>query len=104
VGVELQAHLVERARQTAAELALGSAVDFVHADAGDGAPDGTVFFIYASFNGELLQRVLDRLQERARTRRIILCAVDFEVAAPWLTPRRPSRGELTIYDAQAPAC
>lgn len=100
VGVELQPHLVARARASAAELGL-DAVELVAGDAASGdVPEGTVFFVYASFNGATLARVLARLERVAARRRIVLCAVDFEVHdRPWLRARRASSPELVFYDA-----
>lgn len=120
VGVELQPHLVQIAVQAAASLSL-RAVDFRCADATRSPlPDGTVYFIYASFGRSALAQVLAQLkmqaqlQEQAQRqaqadrrdvagpRRITLCAVDFEIPQadyPWLRPRPSQRPELVFYDA-----
>lgn len=100
LGVEVQEQLVERANQLVADLELSHAVCSVQGDASEQCPDGTVFFIYSSFNGQVLQRVLGRLQEQARERRIVLCAVDFDLSSEWLEPRLPASGELIVYDAE----
>jgi SAM-dependent methyltransferase len=100
VGIELQAGLVERARARCAALGL-AAVSFVHGDAAEIALDGSVFFLYAPCNGELLARVLRRIEDVARCRRIVVCAVGFEPDTPWLHPRPASQSSLTLYDARA---
>ena len=104
IGVELQPALVDRARATAAELALRD-VAFQLGDAGaTEVADGTVFFIYASFSQPVLRRVLAWLAPIASRRSIVLCAVGFDVVgAPWLTPRASSTPELVLYDPSAPA-
>jgi SAM-dependent methyltransferase len=98
IGVELQSHLCAEARHAASQLGLD--VTFLVADAAEVAPEGDVFFIYSSFNGAALTRVLARLQAIAARRRIVLCAVDFEVNVPWLAPRRSRRPELVFYDSK----
>ena len=98
-GVEIQEPLVRSARARCAELAL-AAVSFVHANAADAELDGSVFFLYAPFNGEMLARVLRRLEEVARRRPIVLCAVGLEFHdVPWLQPRKTSSVSLTLYDS-----
>jgi hypothetical protein len=97
--VEIQEPLVRRARALCAELALTD-VTFVHADAAESALDGTVFFLYAPFNGPMLARVLARIEEVARRRRFVVCAVGLELReVPWLVARRTSSVSLTLYDA-----
>ncbi len=100
-GVEIQEHLVRSGTARCNELDLP--VSFVHADAAGTELDGSVFFLYAPFNGEMLTRVLRRLEEVARRRPIVLCAVDLELPAlPWLRPRRTSRIALTLYASCVP--
>lgn len=99
VGVELQPHLVGHARAAAARLGL-DAVRFDVADAAAGeVPEGSVYFIYASFNGAALARVLGALERIAARRPIVLCAVGFEVREPWLRERRSASAELVFYDS-----
>lgn len=101
-GVEIQEPLVRSARARCAELALAD-VSFVHGNAADTALDGSVFFLYAPFNGAMLARVLRRLEEVARRRPIVLCAVGLELPdVPWLLPRRSSNVALTLYDSHVP--
>lgn len=100
-GVEIQEHLVRSGRARCDELDLP--VSFVRADAAGTELDGSVFFLYAPFNGEMLTRVLGRLEEVARRRPIVLCAVDLELPAlPWLRRRKASRVALTLHDSCVP--
>jgi hypothetical protein len=102
-GIEIQQPLVQRARTLCAELAL-DAVSFVHGNAADVALDGSVFFLYAPCNGEMLTRVVRRLEELARRRAIVVCAVGVELRdAPWLTARTSSCASLALYDSQVRA-
>lgn len=95
IGVELQPHLVAQARRCAERVG-ARGVRFIEGDAtAVDVAEGTVFFIYSSFNGPALERVL------ARLRRGVLCAVDFEV--PGLKPRASSTPELVFYDLTASA-
>lgn len=92
IGVELQPQLVAMARARAS-----AKVTFLEGDAAELLPvEGTVFFIYASFNGAKLEQVLERL--RALPHAFVLCAVDFEVHVPWLTERKTSDVSLKIYE------
>lgn len=102
-GIELQEHLVRGARERCAALALDRDVSFLHADALHAPLDGSIFFLYAPFNGDMLRRVLHRLEEVARRRRIVLCAVDLELpGARWLAPRKTSSLALTLYESFEP--
>ncbi len=98
-GVELQDPLVKSATRQADELGL-TGVSFVHADAAEVPLDGSVFFLYTPFGGEMLNRALSRLEEVARRRPIVVCAVSLELRdVPWLRARKSSRVSLTIYDS-----
>jgi precorrin-6B methylase 2 len=99
-GIEIQPHLVERARAYSAALQL-SRIAFTHADAASIELDGSVFFLYAPCNGELLARVLERLAAVAQRRRIVVAAVGLELDVPWLRARRTSSVALTLYDSPA---
>jgi len=99
-GVEIQAPLVERARRCCAALAV-TGVSFICADAADCELDGSVFFLYAPCNGELLARVVRRIEAVARRRPIVVAAVDLELpGAPWLRARPASRPALMLYDTR----
>ncbi|NVB83278.1 MAG: hypothetical protein HOV81_33205 [Kofleriaceae bacterium] len=97
-GIEIQGHLVEAARARSAEL--GVPVSFVHGSAGDIELDGSIFFLYVPFSGEMLARVVVRLEAVARRRPIVVCAVGFDLDAPWLAPRATSSPSLMIYESR----
>ncbi len=102
-GIEIQPALVDRARAAAARL--GIDVRFTLADARDASlTDGTVFFLYAPFEGPVLAHVLRRLHAVATTMPIVVCAlgVDLERDAAWLSPRPSKAFWLTIYDSVVP--
>jgi SAM-dependent methyltransferase len=101
-GVEIQEHLVREARSRCAALSLGS-ISFVHANAADIALEGSVFFLYAPFNGEMLVAVLGRIEEVARRRPIVVCAVGLELReVPWLRSRGSANVSLALYDSCVP--
>ncbi|MEQ1727061.1 MAG: SpoIID/LytB domain-containing protein, partial [Vicinamibacterales bacterium] len=64
-GIEIQPHLVERARATAAAWRLDVAFDC--GNVADRELDGSVVFLYAPCNGELLARVCARIDALAKT-------------------------------------
>ena len=100
-GVELQEPLVRSATQRCAQLGL-PAISFVHADATRAEVDGSIFFLYAPFNGQMMTRALERLEAVARKKPIVVCAVGVEFpGVPWLQPRPGSSSPLlTIYDSR----
>jgi len=104
-GVELQAPLVRSARACCAALGLDG-VTFTHGDAAETVLDGSVFFLYTPFSGATLTRALARLEEVARRRSIVVCAVGFELPRlAWLPPRertgepRSAIAALTLYES-----
>jgi SAM-dependent methyltransferase len=101
LGVEIQEPLAIGARARGLALNL-PAVSFVHASAADVALDGSVFFLYAPFNGETLTAVLRRIEEVARRRAIVVCALGLEFRdVTWLRPRTISNVSLALYDSHA---
>jgi hypothetical protein len=49
-------------------------VEFIHADARQADyDDGTMFYLYTPFRGEMLRQVLRRLEAQAERRRIRVC-------------------------------
>lgn len=97
-GIEIQEHLVDAARASSSALQLPG-VSFVHADASEVDLEGTVFFLYAPFNGNMLKRVLARLQATARQHPIVVCTVGMALdEPPWMLPRDTSSVALTIHD------
>ncbi len=73
-GVEFEPAYCHYAQQCAKRLNL-SRVEFINLDArkADYA-DGSVFFLYTPFEGQLLQAVLDRLRDESGRRTIKVCA------------------------------
>lgn len=99
-GIELQLPLVERARAICASLGLPQ-ITFAHADVSDVALEGSVFFLYSPFNGDLLTRVVARLQQAAERSPITVCTVGFELMdTRWLVARPSSIASLTVYDSK----
>ncbi len=97
-GVELQAHLVEASRRKARALGLDRAVTFTHANAADLELDGTCFFLYAPCNGELLSRVVKRLDALAQRRPVKVCTVDLELTGMRaLRPRTAMSPLVNLY-------
>ena len=73
----------------------------MHGDAAETELDGSIFFLYAPFTGEVLRRVLHRLEVVAHRRRIVICAVDLELhEAPWLFSRETSSASLVLYESR----
>lgn len=98
-GVEIQGPLIRSAQARCVELGL-DAVSFVHANAVDVELNGSVFFLYAPFSGAMLSSVLRRLEDVARRRPIVVCAVGLEFhGVPWLVPRKTSNVALTLYES-----
>jgi hypothetical protein len=96
-GIELQEHLVRSARASATELALDG-VSFVHGNVLEAPLDGSVFFLYAPFNGPMLAGALSRLEEVARRRPIAVCAVGLELHdLPWLVRLPATCPEISLY-------
>lgn len=72
-GVEVEPDYCDYARRCARGLNL-SQVRFVNVDAREADfSDGTTFFLYTPFKGRMLQRVLERLRQESKKRRIRLC-------------------------------
>jgi len=103
LGVEIQAELVSIANRSARKLDL-SRVSFVAEDAATAnIEEGTVFFLYVPFTGDLLVNVLARLEALATRKPIIVCALGLDLpACSWLRPRSTEAFWLTIYDSHAP--
>lgn len=92
-GIEIQPHLVARARATAAAWRLD--VAFECANIADRELDGSVVFLYAPCNGELLARVCARIEALAKRRPIAIGAVGVEL--PYANARPGSTPTLTLY-------
>jgi hypothetical protein len=94
-GIEIQAHLVDRARVIAARLDLP--VTFVHANLVDVELEASVVFLYAPCNGAMLDRVIDRIEALAERRPILIGAVGLELDHTWVVPRASASPGLSIY-------
>ncbi|HTJ80449.1 MAG TPA: hypothetical protein VL400_01965 [Polyangiaceae bacterium] len=98
LGIEIQDALVERSETCRAALGLPN-VSFVRANATEVELDGSVFFLYSPFNGEMLTRVVARIEAVARRRPVVVCAVDLELhGVSWLSRRTTSSPSVTLYD------
>lgn len=98
-GIEIQARLVQMAQARCTALGLHQ-VSFVHGNAAELALDGSVFFLYAPFNGAMLAAVLRQLQQTAHRRPITLCAVAVDLrGVGWLRPREGTSPAISLYDS-----
>jgi SAM-dependent methyltransferase len=108
VGIEYEPTYSHYARCSAQKLGLTD-VEFRNIDAQDAdLSDGTIFFMFTPFIGTILRRVLDRLCDLSKARRITLCT--YGPCTPiieqetWLSPIRRSKGEiyrLAIFSSAA---
>ncbi len=74
VGLEVVPAYVEQARGETTKLGIGG-VSFREGDARSAELcGGTVYFLFSPFRGEMLQTVLSRLRQEARTRRLTICS------------------------------
>jgi hypothetical protein len=72
-GVELEAAYIRHADETLKKLGL-SDVTFIHADAREvDYSDGTIFYLYTPFQGEILRQALALLEAQAGRRPIHVC-------------------------------
>lgn len=103
-GIEYDPGHCAYAQQRAQRLPVPR-VNFVNADAREAnLADGTVFFMYTPFRGELLQAVLNRLRSEARRRPLTIatygpCTLDV-AREDWLAlsgSREPDDRELAIF-------
>lgn len=96
-GIEVQPALVEQANACARRLQLRE-VTFEQADASTAELDGSVFFLYAPFNGALLKQVLARLEQLARRRSFRVCTVDLSLdQVRWLRGLPADNLALGVY-------
>jgi hypothetical protein len=105
-GVEFQPAYCRYAVESAASLGLSNA-EFVNQDAREADySDGTVFFLYTPFEGDMMLEVLGRLGGAARNRRIRLCTYGpctIEVAKQaWLAPdsrRKDNLRSIVVFES-----
>jgi hypothetical protein len=102
VGIEIEPAYVACARRAAEDLSLG-AVTFVECDARHASLDeGTIFFLYTPFSGEMLREMIARLREQAAARPIRVATYGpctRSIAAErWLVSEGPvSTGRIAIF-------
>lgn len=93
-GIEYQADLIARCPKV-------DGVTYVHGDAREVLlADGTVFFLFTPFVGELRRAVFERLHEVARHHGITVCTVAFSIEEDWLVPRDPESLWFHCYDSR----
>lgn len=106
IGIEIQSALVTAARALAKTLRLSRCTS-IHGDANElvgDLPTGTVFFLYCPFSGARLSRVLDDLEDMARTRRIRVCTVDLPLPdRDWLAPVTTRDAQVTVHESRVGA-
>jgi SAM-dependent methyltransferase len=96
-GLEIEPAYCAYARGCADRLGLREA-DFSPGDVRDmDLSDGTIFFLYTPFTGEILQTVLSKLQSISGSIRILACGPCLEVVErqDWLTPLPGSAGNFS---------
>jgi SAM-dependent methyltransferase len=99
IGIEIQADLVDAAREVAS--AVSSSIANVHGDAAEltgWMMNGSVFFLYCPFSGERLAQVLSDLEAIAETRPIRVCCVDLPLpACHWLAASSGHSSSVTVH-------
>lgn len=99
IGIEIQAALAQSARALAARVN-AERVSIIEGDANElvrSLTVGSVFFLYCPFSGDRLDRILNDLEDIARTRTIRVCSVDLPLPSrPWLMPVAVSP-DLAVY-------
>lgn len=102
LGIELQAPLVERAREAAKALGLRG-LSFVHGDArAADLSTGTVFYLYTPFKGAVMDQALARLADEARNRPLRIATfgpcTSRVGAEPWLMSRdAPGENGVCVF-------
>jgi Histone methylation protein DOT1 len=99
-GIEIQKHLAYRSMETARDLKL-DAVTFEHGNAAETMPEATVYFFYSPCNGEMLQRVMERMHAVALKHPIRICTVDLRLPdVAWLVEKETPFSALYCYSSQ----
>jgi SAM-dependent methyltransferase len=100
IGIEIQPALVHGARELATRLQL-SKLQFLEGEAAEltgSVAVGTVFFLYCPFGAERLAKVLQQLEELARTMPLRIGCVDLPLpSCTWLTPEPTPLENVAIY-------
>ena len=100
LGIELDATLARSSRAAAASLALRD-VQIVEEDARKAdLSRGDVFFMYLPFTGAPFEAVMRRIEEVARRRRVVVCAVAIDVRRfGWLRPIETASSWMQVYES-----
>ena len=100
IGIEIQRALVQISRELTSAMNI-SRVKTIEGDAAEIAKFiqiGTVFFLYCPFSDARLGRLLDDLEDIARTRPIRVCCIHLPaIQRPWLEVMAAPSAELMIY-------
>ena len=100
IGIEIQRALAQISRELTSAMNI-SRVKTIEGDAAEIAKFiqiGTVFFLYCPFSDARLGRLLDDLEDIARTRPIRVCCVHLPaIQRPWLEVMAAPSAELMIY-------
>jgi SAM-dependent methyltransferase len=100
IGLEIQAELIRSSRELMDQLSVTRFLP-VHGDATELTRHmhaGSVFFLYCPFGSDRLAKVMDGIEDIARTKDIRICCVDMTVPPrPWLVLAAPPLGDLTVY-------
>lgn len=91
-GIEIDPLLVEKARSLGGEF---TCADACEAD----LSDGTVFYLYCPFTGQVLDAVMRRLRDVRHPIRVCALGIDLERSAPWLRRRPLESFWLAVYDS-----
>jgi SAM-dependent methyltransferase len=92
-GIEVQEQLISRAPKL-------DGVEYFLGDVRD-APldDGTIFYLYNPFSGDVLSQVLRRLRAVAQKRHLVICTLGLSLQEEWLAARPFEHFWLQIFDS-----
>jgi hypothetical protein len=102
-GAERDRRLVLAANAARDRLGL-HAVTFEHIDARAARLDeGTIFYLYLPFTGDVLAGMLEALRDAAQKRPIVVVTLGLDLGrVPWLVARETDAFWLAIYDSRCP--
>jgi predicted RNA methylase len=105
IGIELEAAHSGRAKEAAKEMGL-SGVEIVQANARSAdLSEGTIFYLFNPFGGEVLQEVLAKLEAVAKHHPITVCTLAMSaLKVDWLTldaARTPFDGGFQVWRSKA---
>lgn len=98
LGLERELVLVEAARARTVDLGL-TGVSYVHGDAREEVPEGSVYYLYLPFTGAALDAAMARLEEATRGRQVVVCTLGLDLGRwTWLRARESTGFWTSIYD------